>query len=110
MRGSKGASMAPAPTVSRCPQRSSERPPPLPVAEATTLGRPGVASTSSTSRPASRAQSATKAATSLSPAAPGSSEGLIESIATSSLVRSTTSDPLMASAYGSARRRGNDVP
>src|SRR5215213_54206 len=70
-------------SVAMGPFSISERPPPLPRAIATTLGRPGAASSSSTSRPASRIQSATNAATSRSPAPPGTRSGFTESIDTS---------------------------
>ena len=56
-----------------------------------TLGRPGVASSTSACRPAPRAQSATKRAISASPAPPGTSAGLTESIATSREVSSMKS-------------------
>ena len=62
----------------------SEAPPPRPGATATTLGRPGAASTRSTSRPASPSQPATKSAISSSPAPPGTRSGFTESIETSS--------------------------
>ena len=105
MRGSKGSPIPSTPTVSRCPQRSSVRPPPLPRARTMTLGRPGVPSRRSTSRPASRPQPATKSAASPSPAAPGSSDGLTESIATSARVSSTTSvAPMRCGRYGVGRR------
>src|SRR4051812_37312805 len=79
------------PTVSRCPHRSSVRPPPLPRARTSTLGRPGVFSSSSASSPPSRAQRTTKPAISSSPAPPGTSDGFTESIATRAEVSSATS-------------------
>src|SRR3954447_4625519 len=77
-------------TVSRWPQSSSVRPPPVPRAPTTTLGRPGVASSVCASRPASPAHAVTNAAASRSPAPPGTSEGLTESIATSAWISSTS--------------------
>src|SRR5215212_10060672 len=71
------------PTVSRCPQSSSVRPPARPRARTSTLGRPGVDSSTSASRPAARAHPATNAAISGSPAPPATSAGLTESMATS---------------------------
>ena len=50
-RGTSGSAIPSTPTVSRCPHSSSVRPPPVPRARTTTLGRPGVASSASTSRP-----------------------------------------------------------
>src|SRR5262245_56835158 len=87
------------PTVSMCAFSISERPPPRPRATPITFGRPGAASSTVTSSPASRSQPATNRATSPSPAAPGSSTGLIESIATrfdasSTRVGSTAMDVL----------------
>src|SRR4051812_47879822 len=106
------------PTVSRCAQSRSVRPPPEPAARTSTLGRPGVASSVLASRPAARAQPATKRAISASPAPPGTSAGLTESMATRSAVRAARSVrttailaigaawrnrlPSAASAYGSA--------
>src|SRR5436309_15029752 len=90
------------PTVSRCALSISERPPPPPRSVATTLGRPGSGSTSSTSRPASINQPATKEASAASPAAPATSSGLIESMATSRPVRSATwSSPSSAMVFRS---------
>src|SRR5438270_833814 len=53
-----------------CPFSISERPPPVPRATATTLGRRGAASTSSTSSPARLHHSATRRAIRSSPALP----------------------------------------
>src|SRR5262245_28781333 len=78
------------PTVSMCAFSSNERPPPVPRAVATTLGRPGAASTTSTSRPALAHQPETKLAISSSPAPPGTRSGLTESIATRLAMRSLT--------------------
>src|SRR5438046_1096326 len=89
MRGSNGASMPATPTVSRCPFRSSDRPPPEPRLRATTLGRSSP--TSSTSRPRASHHSATAAAARRSPAPPGTSAGFTESIATRRAASSTMS-------------------
>src|SRR4051794_15312013 len=83
-------------TVSRWPQRSSVRPPPVPRARTRTVGRPGVASSVCASRPASRAHAATNAAASRSPEPPGTSDGLTESIATSAWISSTRPRARMA--------------
>ena len=83
IRGSCGSLIPSTPTVSVWPHSSSVRPPPEPGARTTTLGRPGVASSTSASSPPVRAQSAMNAAMAVSPAAPGTSAGLTESIATS---------------------------
>ena len=88
--GSKGRSMPSTPTVSRWPFSISVRPPPLPRATPTTLGRPGAASSISTSSPASRIHAATYDATSPSPAPPGTRSGFTESIATSADTSSAT--------------------
>src|SRR5919202_1615616 len=82
-RGAWGASMPATPTVSTWALSSSARPPPLPRARAITLGRPGAGSTTSTSRPRSSHQRATNRTISASPAPPGTSDGLTESIETS---------------------------
>src|SRR6266542_4135796 len=77
------------PTVSRCALSSSERPPPVPRATPTTLGRPSTGSSIVTSSPAARSQPATKPAIAASPAPPGTRSGLTESISTSRLKSST---------------------
>ena len=79
------------PTVSVCAHSSSVRPPPAPRARTTTLGRPGVASSTSASSPAARAHSTTNPAISASPAPPGTSAGLTESMATSREISSVAS-------------------
>jgi hypothetical protein len=84
------------PTVSVWAHSSSVRPPPLPRARTITLGRPGVASSRSASRPAARAQPATNAAISASPAPPATSAGLTESTATSPDSSSTISSRMPA--------------
>ena len=66
----------------------SEAPPPVPRATPTTLGRPAGGSSTVTSSPCSVSQAATNAAISASPAPPGTSAGLTESIATSCASRS----------------------
>ena len=66
----------------------SEAPPPVPRATPTTLGRPAGGSSTVTSSPCSVSQAATNAAISASPAPPGTSAGLTESIATNSASRS----------------------
>src|SRR5947208_522875 len=71
------------PTVSICALSSKERPPPVPCAIPTTLGRPGLGSSNITSTPACSSQLATKCAISRSPAPPGTKSGLTESMATS---------------------------
>ena len=68
----------------------SVRPPPDPRATPITLGRPGAASSTVTSSPASRSQPATKAASSTSPALPSTSPGLVESMRTRAAVSSAT--------------------
>src|SRR3954454_24966260 len=90
-------------TVSRWPQSSSVRPPPLPRARTITLGRPGVASSSSDSSPCSRAHPATYVAISCSPAPPSTSDGLTESMATSSEVSAVMSLSMRASSLMSER-------
>src|SRR4051794_17746302 len=89
MRGSNGVSIPATPTVSRCPFRSSERPPPEPRRRAITLGRSSP--TTSTSSPRRPHQSATRSAASRSPAPPSTRAGLTESIATSRDASSTRS-------------------
>ena len=74
-----------------CPHSSSVRPPPLPRARTTTLGRPGVASEHVGLEPGRLGPAATKRAISASPAPPGTSEGLTESMATSREVSSMKS-------------------
>src|SRR5258708_5523429 len=65
-----------------CALSISERPPPDPRATAITLGRPGAASSSVTSRPCCLSQPATNCAIAASPAPPGTRSGLTESLAT----------------------------
>src|SRR5579871_4244048 len=80
------------PTVSRWPQRRSVRPPPVPRARTSTLGRPGVSSRCSLSSPFSRAHASTNPAISPSPAPPATSKGLTESMATSETTSSARSE------------------
>src|SRR5688572_12330220 len=75
------------PTVSMWPQSISDGPGCFPSSVATTLGRPGAASAISTVRPAARHSSAIRRAISSSPRAPGTSDGLTESMATRSASR-----------------------
>ena len=82
--GSNGAVIPSTPTVSVWPQNIRDRPAARPSRTPTTLGRPGAASCNSTSIPIRRIASETAAATAASPAAPGTSNGLTESIATRS--------------------------
>src|ERR1051326_580769 len=72
------------PTVSVCPQKISDRPRARPSRTPTTFGRPGATSSIETSRPIRRRCAAMAAAICCSPAAPGTSVGLTESIATRS--------------------------
>src|SRR6185312_11596992 len=103
-RGSNGACIPPTPTVSRFPFRSSERPPPAPRFVATTLGRSSPRT--STSNPCARHQSVTKAAIAPSPAPPGTSAGLTESIATSAAASSLREDSAKPGSAGGRRWRG----
>ncbi len=92
IRGSRPPrSGSPGGTVSRCPSRRIVRPPPVPRAVARTVGRPGVPSRTRTSKPRARSHAATCAATAVSPAAPGTRSGLVESMRISSAARSTGS-------------------
>ncbi len=79
------------PTVSVCALRISVRPPPLPRATAVTLGRPGAGSVRDVSSPARSHHSATNRATPASPDPPGTTSGLIDSMATSCAASSATS-------------------
>src|SRR4051794_38390569 len=102
MRGSCGRDIPATLTVSVCAHSISDAPPPCPRATPTTLGRsPGPSS--ETSRPRSRSQSATKPAISRSPAAPGTSAGLTESIDTRSASRSMARSVLRADPRGQHR-------
>src|SRR5215203_7235707 len=87
------------PTVSRWPQNMSVGPGCLPSSTPTTLGRPGSISCSSTSSPQLRIDAATAAATWPSPAPPGTSEGLTESIETSSRRSAMHGSTTMAGLY-----------
>ena len=83
--GSKGAVIPSTPTVSMWPQSISVRPGASRLATTpTTFGRPGATSVTSTSMPAAVSADAIRSATPASPAPPGTSEGLTESIATRS--------------------------
>src|SRR3984893_19177415 len=86
------------PTVSMCALSNRERPPPDPCAVAITFGRLLAASSVSTSSPARLHQSATKCASSVSPAAPWTRSGLMESIATRS-ARSFATSPAISGVY-----------
>src|SRR5258706_14718077 len=66
-------------------------PPLVPGSTPTTLGRPGMGSMTSTSRPSPPSQEATKRAIGVSPLPAGLREGLTDSIATSSQMRSSSS-------------------
>src|SRR4051812_41164386 len=93
-------------TVSRCPQSISVRPPPVPRARTTTLGRPGVASSTSASSPASPAHATTTAAASRSPAPPGTSDGFTESAATRAWRRARRASRTARILPGPVVRRG----
>src|SRR3954471_454569 len=103
MCGACGSVMPSTLTVSVCPQSISVRPPPVPRARISTLGRPGVSSRRSASSPASRAQPSTRVAISLSPAPPVTSDGFTESTATSDDSRAVRSVS-MAAILGHLRR------
>jgi hypothetical protein len=90
-RPTNGSVIPATPTVSVCALRISVRPPPLPRATATTFGLPGAGSVRDVSRPARSHHSATKRATSASPEPPGTTSGLIDSMATSCAANSATS-------------------
>ncbi len=82
--GSNGAGMPSTPTVSMCPHSISVRPGSPPSSTPITFGRPGAASCISTPSPSPRMCTAMASAICASPAAPGTSDGLTESIETSS--------------------------
>src|SRR5215469_2119178 len=79
------------PTVSMCPFRSRERPPPVPGTLAMTLILFGRGSSSSTLAPAFLSHSAIYAAILASPAPPGTSSGFTESMETRASIRSRIS-------------------
>ena len=78
------------PTVSTCPHSISDRPGARPSSVATTLGRPGATSCTSTGTPIASNSCTSRRAIAASPAAPGTSVGLTESIATRSRNRRST--------------------
>src|SRR5688572_11413405 len=82
--GSNGRAMPATPTVSVWPHSISARPGERPFSTPTTLGRPGAASVTCTSRPIDRISSVNRRAMASSPAAPGTSDGFTESMATRS--------------------------
>jgi hypothetical protein len=72
------------PTVSMCPHNINARPGARPRKVPTTFGRPGATSVTSTESPMDINSAAMRRAMSASPRAPGTSDGLTESIATRS--------------------------
>ena len=100
-----------------CAFSSSERPPPVPRATATTFGRLGATSSMCTSSPSACSHAATNRAIAASPAPPGTRLGFTESIATRSASSSCNSSTPgrryrtdAAYACASATTWSNDTP
>ena len=89
--GENGVVMPSTPTVSVWPQSIRVGPGAAPSAIATTFGLPAATSSTSTSKPACRRYVASQSAIAASPAAPGTSDGFTESMATSSRVSASGS-------------------
>src|SRR2546421_1634251 len=88
--GENGSAIPPAPTVSMCALSIRLRPPPVPCSTPTTLGRPGIGSTISTSRPASPSHDETNFAIAVSPLPDATRSGFTDSMATSSAISDST--------------------